>query len=312
MDLTRCELCPRRCHADRTLKHGYCGAGEKVRAAKAMIHEWEEPMLVGTKPDDISPNRRYGAGAVFFSGCPLGCVYCQNADISRGGCGKDIETAELAEIFARLIKANAAVLDLVTPTQYLPHIREALSLYREKYGELQVPTVYNTGGYERVETLREYGDMFDIYLPDFKYHSADLSKRYSAAADYYDVTLDAIREMVRQRGKYVIGDDGIMKSGVIIRHLVLPGARHDTEYILRTIASEFGDTVLVSLMRQYTPPETYDETFPKPLRRRVCSYEYDSALELAVKLGINGMMQEKSSAKREYTPDFDGDLMDGK
>ena len=151
--------------------------------------------------------------------------------------------------------------------------------------------------------------MFDIYLPDFKYHSPDLAKSYSGAADYYDVTLAAIREMVRQRGKYVTDESGMLRSGVMIRHLVLPGARRDTEKILRTIAHEFGDTVLLSLMRQYTPPEDEPPDFPPNLRRRVCSYEYDKALELAVNLGLDGVMQEKSSAKREYTPDFDGDLM---
>ena len=309
MDFTNCGLCPRKCHANRTVSRGICGAGDKCRIAKVMIHEWEEPMLVGTKPDGSDPERRYGAGAVFFSGCPLKCVYCQNYGISHGNYGTDIEDGELCEIFRRLITKNAATLDLVTPTQYLPHIRAAYEEYRTEYGDIGIPTVYNTGGYERVETLREYGDMFDIYLPDFKYHSPELAKSYSGAADYYDVTLAAIREMVRQRGKYVIDENGMLRSGVMIRHLVLPGARRDTEKILRTIAHEFGDTVLLSLMRQYTPPEDEPPDFPPNLRRRVCSYEYDKALELAVNLGLDGVMQEKSSAKREYTPDFDGDLM---
>jgi len=252
----------------------------------------------------------YGAGAVFFSGCPLKCIYCQNAEISHGGFGRELEDGELCEIFHRLVEKGAATLDLVTPTQYLPWIRQALEDYRTKYGTMPIPVVYNTGGYERVETLREYGSCFDIYLPDFKYHSSDLAARYSLAPDYFEVTLGAIREMHRQKGRFVI-EDGMMKSGVIIRHLVLPGARRDTEFILRTIAHEFGDSVVLSLMRQYTPPENPD-TIPdsaKELRRRVCSFEYDTALELADKLGLVGLMQEKSSAKREYTPEWNGDLL---
>jgi len=263
-----------------------------------MLHKWEEPLLVG----------EHGAGAVFFSGCSLRCVYCQNAPISRGNFGRELTSDELCEAFRRLVMSGAATLDLVTPTQYLPQIADALDLYAERYGRLPIPTVFNSGGYERADTLREYGRYFDVYLPDFKYADAELAAKYSSASDYFDTALSAIREMVRQRGECVI-ENGVMKSGVIIRHLVLPGARRDSERILRTIASEFGTSVMVSIMRQYTPPGDLDPKY-KPLDRRVCSFEYNAAVDLAAELGLVGFTQERESADSAYTPDFDGDLME--
>ena len=295
----RCTLCPRCCHADRTASAGFCGGGPKVRVARAMLHQWEEPPLVG----------KNGAGAVFFSGCPLGCVFCQNAAVSHGNYGVTLEDGELCAVFRRLCGAGCATLDLVSPTQYLPWIADALDELRHTFPGRVPPIVYNTGGYERAETLRRYEGCFDIYLPDLKYVSPELSRRYSGAADYFETALPALREMVRQTGPCVMGEDGVLQRGTIIRHLLLPGARRDTEAVLRTVAAEFGDSVLVSVMRQYTPPSAPVGGCPE-LSRRICTYEYEKALELCDALGLKGFMQEKSSASREYTPEFNGDLFE--
>ncbi len=289
-----CALCPRKCGANRLKSRGFCGAGRDVRVARAMIHKWEEPLIVGDG----------GAGAVFFSGCSLRCVYCQNFDISHGNFGVDITVERLAEIFHRLVESGASTLDLVTPTQYLPQIRSALAEYEKIHGKLEIPVVFNSGGYERDATIREYADMFDVYLPDFKYCSSELSARYSAAPDYFEVAMSAIRAMVDAVGRPQV-EGGVIRRGVIVRHLVLPGAKRDTEAVLRALAAEFGDAVLLSLMRQYTPREGLE----KPLNRRICSFEYDAALELAESLGLVGFMQDKESASAEYTPEFNGDLL---
>lgn len=284
-----CTLCPRRCGAERTAEAGggFCRMPGGLRVARAMLHHWEEPPISGQN----------GAGTVFFSGCTLGCVYCQNGDISAGGFGKDISTARLREIFEELIAQGAHNIELVTPTHFLPWILPALT------PRLPVPVVYNCGGYERVETLRALEGLVDVYLPDLKYADGALAAELSGAADYFPVACKAIREMFRQVGPYVL-EDGLLTRGVVIRHLVLPGYLDNTRRALDWIAETFapGD-VLVSLMSQYTPTANMTGR----LARRVTAAEYRAAADYMRNCGItDGFVQERTSAEEAYTPAFDG------
>lgn len=285
-----CTLCPRRCGAERTAEAGggFCRMPGGLRVARAMLHHWEEPPISGQN----------GAGTVFFSGCTLGCVYCQNGDISAGGFGKDISTARLREIFQELIAQGAHNIELVTPTHFLPWILPALT------PRLPVPVVYNCGGYERVETLRALEGLVDVYLPDLKYADGALATELSGAADYFPVACEAIREMFRQVGPYVL-EDGLLTRGVVIRHLVLPGYLDNTRRVLDWIAETFapGD-VLVSLMSQYTPTANMTGR----LARRVTAAEYRAAADYMRNCGItDGFVQERTSAEEAYTPAFDGE-----
>lgn len=285
-----CTLCPRRCGAERTAEAGggFCRMPGGLRVARAMLHHWEEPPISGQN----------GAGTVFFSGCTLGCVYCQNGDISAGGFGKDISTARLREIFEELIAQGAHNIELVTPTHFLPWILPALT------PRLPVPVVYNCGGYERVETLRALERLVDVYLPDLKYADGALAAELSGAADYFPVACEAIREMFRQVGPYVL-EDGLLTRGVVIRHLVLPGYLDNTRRVLDWIAETFapGD-VLVSLMSQYTPTANMTGR----LARRVTAAEYRAAADYMRNCGItDGFVQERTSAEEAYTPAFDGE-----
>ena len=285
-----CTLCPRRCGAERTAEAGggFCRMPGGLRVARAMLHHWEEPPISGQN----------GAGTVFFSGCTLGCVYCQNGDISAGGFGKDISTARLREIFQELIAQGAHNIELVTPTHFLPWILPALT------PRLPVPVVYNCGGYERVETLRALEGLVDVYLPDLKYADGALAAELSGAADYFPVACEAIREMFRQVGPYVL-EDGLLTRGVVIRHLVLPGYLDNTRRVLDWIAETFapGD-VLVSLMSQYTPTANMTGR----LARRVTAAEYRAAVDYMRNCGItDGFVQERTSAEEAYTPAFDGE-----
>ena len=285
-----CTLCPRRCGAERTAEAGggFCRMPGGLRVARAILHHWEEPPISGQN----------GAGTVFFSGCTLGCVYCQNGDISAGGFGKDISTARLREIFEELIAKGAHNIELVTPTHFLPWILPALT------PRLPVPVVYNCGGYERVETLRALEGLVDVYLPDLKYADGALAAELSGAADYFPVACEAIREMFRQVGPYVL-EDGLLTRGVVIRHLVLPGYLDNTRRVLDWIAETFapGD-VLVSLMSQYTPTANMTGR----LARRVTAAEYRAAADYMRNCGItDGFVQERTSAEEAYTPAFDGE-----
>lgn len=285
-----CTLCPRRCGAERTAEAGggFCRMPGGLRVARAMLHHWEEPPISGQN----------GAGTVFFSGCTLGCIYCQNGDISAGGFGKDISTARLREIFEELIAQGAHNIELVTPTHFLPWILPALT------PRLPVPVVYNCGGYERVETLRALEGLVDVYLPDLKYADGALAAELSGAADYFPVACEAIREMFRQVGPYVL-EDGLLTRGVVIRHLVLPGYLDNTRRVLDWIAETFapGD-VLVSLMSQYTPTAN----MAGRLARRVTAAEYRAAVDYMRNCGItDGFVQERTSAEEAYTPAFDGE-----
>lgn len=284
-----CTLCPRRCGAERTAEAGggFCRMPGGLWVARAMLHHWEEPLISGQN----------GAGTVFFSGCTLGCVYCQNGDISAGGFGKDISTARLREIFEELIGQGAHNIELVTPTHFLPWILPALT------PRLPVPVVYNCGGYERVETLRTLEGLVNVYLPDLKYADGTLAAALSGAADYFPVACQAIREMFRQVGPYVL-EDGLLKRGVVIRHLVLPGYLDNTRQVLDWIAETFGPgDVLVSLMSQYTPTNNMTGR----MARRVTAAEYRAAAAYMRNCGItDGFVQERTSAEEAYTPVFDG------
>ena len=284
-----CTLCPRRCGAERTDTRagGLCGMPAAPVVARAMLHQWEEPCLVGD----------HGAGCVFFSGCNLRCCFCQNGTISREGFGKPISVERLREIFRELIAQGAACLDLVTPTHFPPAILEALG-----DEEWPVPVVWNCGGYESVETLRLLEGKVQVYLPDLKYALPEPAKRYSGAEDYFERASAAIREMYRQTGPYVL-EDGRLKRGVVIRHLQLPGELENTRRCIDWVAETFRPgEVLFSLMSQYTP----QPGAKGPLARHVTGAEYRAAVAYMENCGItDGYTQERTSAREEYTPDFD-------
>lgn len=285
MDYVNCILCPRQCGADRTAGQlGFCGCPDTALVAKTMLHKWEEPALAGNG----------GSGAVFFGGCTLKCRYCQNATISCGPVGIPMDSARLRQTFEDLIAQGAENIDLVTPTHFLPTILPALS------PKLPVPVVYNCGGYERVETLRQLEGKVDIYLPDLKYAEARLAKSLSAAADYFPRAKNAIREMVRQTGPVQWNGDKIVR-GVIIRHLILPGHVDNSLKVLDWIGANFAPgEVLVSLMRQYTPMGG----LPAPLDRRVTDEEYDAVLSWMYLNDLEGFTQEAEAADSVFIPDF--------
>ena len=285
MDYESCQLCPRECGVDRTAGGlGFCGCPATAMVAKTMIHRWEEPAL--------APNGK--SGAIFFGGCTLGCRYCQNRDISRKPAGKAVDSAGLREMMEGLIQAGAENIDLVTPTQYLPTILPALEQ------KLPVPVVYNCGGYERVETLRQLEGKVDVYLPDLKYADNGLAKNLSGAGDYFQAAAAAIREMVRQVGAPQWQGDKMVK-GVIIRHLILPGHVENSLKVLDWIGDTFAPgQVLVSLMRQYTPMPG----LPAPLDRTVTEEEYDAVLSWMYLNDIEGFVQEDTAADTAYIPDF--------
>ena len=285
MDYVNCKLCPRQCRIDRTAgQTGFCGCGSRALVAKAMLHKWEEPALAGNG----------GSGAVFFGGCTLKCRYCQNAAISGGPVGREMDSAQLRLLFEDLIARGAENIDLVTPTHYLPTILPALE------PKLTVPVVYNCGGYERPETIRELEGKVDIYLPDLKYADARLGKALSGAADYFPVATAAIREMVRQTGPVQWEGEKVVR-GTIIRHLILPGFVDNSLRVLDWIGDTFAPgEVLVSLMRQYTPMGG----LPAPLDRRVTDEEYDAVLSWMYLNDLEGFTQEAESADLGFIPDF--------
>lgn len=291
METTKCELCPRRCGANRQKGLGACGGGGKVRVARAALHQWEESCISGVN----------GSGTVFFSGCPLRCCFCQNYPISSENFGKEISIERLAEIFLELQDQGAHNINLVNPTHYVPWILEAL---RRAKPRLHVPVVYNSGGYENCETLSMLEGWVDIYLPDLKFMDPARSERYADAPDYFCKASEAILEMYRQVGKPVYDEAGMLQKGLIIRHLVMPKGRQDSIAILNWIAQNLPkEDVKISLMSQFTPFYRCSQ-FPE-INRRVSTFEYNSVLEKAQELGLRGYMQEKSSAKEEYTPPFD-------
>ncbi len=286
-----CNLCPRMCGAVRSADRGegYCRMPETPVLARAALHHWEEPPISGTQ----------GSGTIFFSGCSLGCVFCQNEEISHRDTGKTVSMERLTDICRELVEQGAHNLNFVTPTHYAHVVKELLEGYRPG-----VPVVWNSGGYERVDTLRSLEGLVDIYLPDLKYLDGKVAERYSAAPDYPDVAMAAIREMVRQVGAYELDGDGLLKKGVVIRHLLLPGQLAGTKAVMDWVAREFAPgTVLFSLMSQYTPWGRANE-FPE-IDRRLRGSEIRAAQQYMDALGLEGFVQDGESAKREYTPDFD-------
>ena len=279
------------CRADRSTASGYCKAPDGILASRATLHFWEEPCISGTG----------GSGAIFFSGCTLRCCFCQNYKISRTPRGKSISSERLAEIFLELQDQGAHNINLVTATHYLPWILPALDMVKEK---LHIPVVYNCGGYERLETIQALSSYVDIWLPDLKYFSSDLSRRYSQAPDYFARASAAVRQMILQTGTPVFDDRGIMQKGVIIRHLVLPGQKEDSLQLIKWMAEELPEKQFyISLLSQYTPYEKNPD-FPE-LNRRITSYEYQKVVEAALEAGLEqGFMQKRTSAKEEYTPSF--------
>lgn len=289
LSYAHCTLCPRRCGVDRTRGQlGFCKMPGQIHAARAGVHYWEEPVISGS----------FGSGAVFFSGCTLKCAFCQNYDISQENFGKPLTSAELRAAFERLIDEGVQNINLVTPAHFLPDILPALE------PKLPVPVVYNCGGYESVETLRQLEGKIDVYLPDFKYSDNALAKKLSSAPDYFETASAAILEMYRQVGKPMIEGDE-MKRGVLVRHLVLPGCVDNSLGVLDWVAEHFrsGD-ILFSLMSQYVPMGRAVEM--PPFDRRITELEYDSVLSYMMLLGIeDGYTQDFSSAERGYTPSFD-------
>ena len=285
-----CDLCPRHCHAlrDDTRGEGFCAMPALPVVARGALHHWEEPPISGTN----------GSGTVFFSGCPLQCVFCQNEPISQQRFGKPVSEERIRSICEELVEQGAHNINFVTPTHYAHVIRRVL----EK--PLGVPVVWNTGGYERVETLKAIEGKVDIYLPDLKYARSADAKRYSMAEDYVEVAKAAICEMVRQTGPYVL-EDGLLKKGVIIRHLILPGKAGAAKEVLDWIAETFPPhTVLVSLMSQYLPLGRVPQEFPE-LNRRLRKGEARTVREYMENLGLDGFTQELDSAEKQYIPPFD-------
>ena len=289
--IKNCSLCPRNCSVDRTLKNGFCGGGKLPKIARASLHFWEEPVISGDE----------GSGTVFFSGCPLKCVFCQNHQISSGNFGQEVSIQRLSEIFLELQEQGANNINLVTATQYVPQIVEALDLVKEK---LKIPVVYNSSGYETVETLRLLVNYVDIYLPDLKYMDDFLAKKYSSVDNYVETALKCILEMYRQVGKVEYDERGMLKKGLIVRHLVLPNSIENSIAVLEWISKNLPlDDILVSVMSQYTPFYK-SKDFPE-INRRLTKKEYNRVLDALDEFGIeNGFCQELSSAKEEYTPSF--------
>lgn len=291
--LKSCTLCPRKCKVDRLEgRRGYCGMDSTIMAARAALHMWEEPCISGEK----------GSGAVFFSGCGLRCCFCQNRDIAIGDSGKAITVERLAEIFLELQEKGAANLNLVTGAHYVPQIIMALDMAREK--ELKLPIVYNSSGYENVDTIRMLEGYVDIYLPDMKYMDPELAAAFSHAGDYPQTAQAAISEMVRQTGSCQFGDDGYIQRGTIVRHLILPGHTRNSIAVLKYLHQTYGENIFISVMNQFTPVWK-NEKYPE-LNRRVTRREYEKVLNAAVELEIeNGYFQEGETAKESFIPAFD-------
>lgn len=291
--MSACALCPRECLADRgTGKKGFCGMDERIYLARAALHMWEEPCISGTK----------GSGAVFFSGCGLRCCFCQNQDIAMGSRGRAVSVERLGEIFLELKEKGAANINLVTGAHYVPQIIEALDMARRK--GLDIPVVYNSSGYEKTETLKLLEGYVDIYLPDLKYLDPELAQKFSYAPDYVQAAKAAIREMVRQTGKCEFGEDGYIRKGTIVRHLILPGHTGNSIKALRYLHETYGEDIYISIMNQYTPVRKFVEF--KELNRKVTKREYEKVLDAAVDMGIqNGFIQEGETASESFIPDFD-------
>lgn len=292
----KCDLCPRKCQVNREKQTGVCHVGAQVLVARAALHMWEEPCISGES----------GSGAVFFSGCNLGCVFCQNREISRGQVGKEITGERLVEIFFELKEQGANNINLVTPDHYLPTVCAAIRQAKEK--DLGLAFIWNCSGYEQVESLRRLEGLVDVYLPDFKYFEPETAARYSKAADYPQVAKAAIAEMVRQVGPCKFDENGMIQSGVIVRHLLLPGKVTEAKEIVSYLHETYGDDIYLSLMNQYTPGADAQERFSlfPELMRKVTAREYNRLVDYALEIGVtNAFVQEGRTASESFIPAFD-------
>lgn len=290
--LESCKLCPRECGVNRLAGQlGYCGMPAELVIARASLHMWEEPCISGVN----------GSGTVFFTGCPLKCVYCQNRKIAIGSTGIAVTVEQLSEIFLELQQKGAHNINLVTPTHYVPQIVEALKHAKKK--DLHIPIVYNTGSYEKVETIQALEGLIDIYLPDCKYYDSGLAARYSNAPDYFDAASAVIREMIRQTGKPSF-EGNLMKRGVIVRHMILPGHTRDSRKIIEQLYAAYGNDVYISIMNQYTPLSQM-KYYPE-INRTITAREYEKVVDYAISIGIeNAFIQEGETAKESFIPDFE-------
>lgn len=285
-------LCPRHCGVNRSAgQRGRCGMTDRIQAARAALHMWEEPCISGEE----------GSGTVFFSGCSLGCVYCQNHEIAIGDAGKEISLERLTEIFLELQEKKANNINLVTAGHFLPQV--IYSLEQAKKQGLEIPVVYNTSGYETVEAIRMLDGLVDVYLPDMKYMSSDIAKKYSDAPDYFPVAKAALAEMVRQTGAPVFDERDRIQKGVIVRHLQLPGYMEDSKKVIQYLYQTYGDQIFISIMNQYTPlPQV--ASYPE-IDRKITEKEYDELVDYAIDLGVeNGFIQEGETASESFIPAF--------
>lgn len=286
-----CSVCPRSCGTDRTECAGFCGETDKLRIARAALHMWEEPCISGKE----------GSGTVFFEGCNLRCVFCQNYDIAHSERGQEISEDRLIEIFYELREKGANNINLVTPTHFTPTVARCIE--KAKKNGFNLPFVWNSGGYETEESIKSLNGLVDVFLPDFKYRSDELAKKYSSAPDYFKTAAKALDAMYETAGKCEFDGRGIIKKGVVIRHLVLPGCYRDSIDVIRHIYSRYGDNVYISIMNQYTPMKT--NTCPE-LSRKVTTFEYEKVLDAARELGIrNCYVQDGEAVSESFIPDFD-------
>ncbi len=291
-----CSLCPRACHVNRRMgQTGFCRVPSQLQVARAALHMWEEPCISGEK----------GSGAVFFSGCSVGCVFCQNSIIASGQSGKRITIERLADIFLELQAQGAHNINLVTPDHYAPSIAEALDLSRAR--GLSLPVICNCSGYASVTTLQLLEGYIDVWLPDFKYYNQQLAARYSHAPDYFDKACAALAEMYRQTGDPVFDDDGMIQKGIIVRHLTLPGHANDSRQILDYLHSTYGDHIYISIMNQFTPMPALLPDYEE-LNHTVPEDDYHALVDYAINIGIeNGFIQEGETAKDSFIPPFDNE-----
>ncbi len=285
-----CYICPRKCGADRNNESGFCGCDNDIKICRASPHHWEEPCLSG----------KAGSGTVFFSGCQLHCIYCQNHKISHGDIGKTVSQSELYDVFFKLKNMGVHNINLVTPDMYIPQIIPVIK--KAKKDGIEIPFIMNCSGYETEEMINSLKDIIDIYLPDFKYMSPLLSQKYSYAKDYSEIAKKAIESMVKQQDKCIFDSYGMMQKGVIVRHMMLPGKLHDSKKILSYLYETYGDNIYISIMSQYTPvgKSKYEE-----LNKKITGEEYNSLVEFAISLGIkNSYIQEGEAANESFIPNF--------
>lgn len=291
-ELEKCNICPLKCGVNRNKYSGRCGASKDVEIALASLHYFEEPCISG----------KNGSGTVFFSNCNLKCVYCQNYKISHKGFGKKISVSHLADIFLSQQKKGANNINLVTPTMYVPHIITAIKIAKQK--GLNIPIIYNSSGYEDVDTIKLLNGYIDVYLPDFKYYFSDIAKKYSNVENYFEIASSAILEMYKQVGDPVFDDNGLIKRGMIIRHMILPNNVENSKMVLKWINGNLSNKVYISVMAQYFP--TYKACEYPEINRKITDEELNSVWDFASYLGFeNGFIQELGEHEEEYVPDFD-------